>query len=41
MCMSTSLTERTPGSGRQQYLSAGIASAIEISRRETYRHSPL
>jgi hypothetical protein len=40
MCMNTSLVDRTPGPGRQEYLSAGMASASATSCLDTWPHSP-
>ncbi len=38
--MKTSLTDRTPGAGRHEYFSAGMASASAINCWETCAHSP-
>src|SRR5258707_15509631 len=40
MCMNTSLVERTPGAGRQENFSSGVASASASNWLDTWRHSP-
>src|SRR5271163_1160531 len=40
MCIYTSLVERTPGAGRHENFSAGVASASAINCCDTCLHSP-